>query len=127
MSDTEVQHKVTKVFKNNVLKWVTIDDSIREYRAKMKELTNEKKQYEEYILNFLVEVEEKSIAIDNGKLTRNVSKSTAALKKENIHKALVEITGDSNKAIAMTDHILNSRAITERVNLKRTRNRKNKD
>lgn len=123
-SETDVQHKVTKQFKNNVLKWVALDDAVRELRSKVKEITKEKKQFEEYILNFLVEVEEKSIAIGDGKLTRNVSKSTAALKKENIHKALVEITGDSNKASAMTEHILNSRQVTERVNLKRTRNRK---
>ena len=123
-SETDVQHKVTKQFKNNVLKWVALDDAVRDLRSKVKEITKEKKQFEEYILNFLVEVEEKSIAIGDGKLTRNVSKSTAALKKENIHKALVEITGDSNKASAMTEHILNSRQVTERVNLKRTRNRK---
>ena len=40
-----------------------------------------------------------------------------------IEKALTEITNDGTKAKAMTEHILNSRPIVERVNLKRTRNR----
>ena len=125
-SEEEVQQKVTKTFKNNVLKWVSIDDNIRELRAKTKELTNEKKQFEENILKFLEEVDEKSIEIKDGKLTKNVSKTQAPLKKDNIHKALVEITGDNNKALQMTEHIIKSRPMVERVNLKRTRKRNKK-
>ena len=124
--NSNVQKKVTKTFRNNVLTWVSIDDKIRDYRAKTKELTKEKKQYEEFILKFLEEVEEKSIAIKGGKLTRSVSNCKAPLKKENIHKALLEITGDSNKATVMTEHIIKSRGSVKRVNLKRTRNRPKK-
>ena len=47
-----VQEKVTTDFKKKVLKWLEIDDEIRAMRAKSKELTNEKKQYEEFILSF---------------------------------------------------------------------------
>ena len=90
-------------------------------------MTQEKKNYEEFILNFLETVDEKSVGIADGKLTRSVSQCKAPLKKENIHKALVEITGDSNKALQMTEHIIKSRGTTERVNLKRTKNRKKKD
>ena len=39
-------------------------------------------------------------------------------------KALMEITGDNTKAIQMTEHIFNSRPEVERINLKRTKNRK---
>ena len=124
--NSNVQKKVTKTFRNNVLTWVSIDDKIRDYRAKTKELTKQKKQYEEFILKFLEEVEEKSIAIKGGKLTRSVSNCKAPLKKENIHKALLEITGDSNKATVMTEHIIKSRGSVKRVNLKRTRNRPKK-
>ena len=123
-SESDVQNKITNEFKKNVKKWVEIDDTIRQIRAKSKELAQEKKDYEEYILNFLESVDEKSVGIADGKLTRSVSQCKAPLKKENVHKALVEITGDSNKALQMTDHIIKSRGTTERVNLKRTRNRK---
>ena len=41
MSDSEsvedVQYKVTKDFRKNVLKWVEIDDNIRILRAKVKD------------------------------------------------------------------------------------------
>ena len=40
-----------------------------------------------------------------------------------IQKALDEIVKDKTKATTMTDHIINSRPMVERVNLKRTKNR----
>ena len=50
-SDNEnVQEKVTEDFKKKVLKWLEIDDEIRSIRARSKELTNDKKQYEEKVI-----------------------------------------------------------------------------
>ena len=118
-----VQEKVTTDFKKKVLKWLEIDDEIRAMRAKSKELTNEKKQYEEYILSFLEEVGEKELAVSDGKLRKNVSKTKAPLNKASIQKALDELVKDKTKAATMTDHIINSRPMVERVNLKRTKNR----
>ena len=69
------------------------------------------------------QIDEKCFAVKDGKLRRNVSKSKGPLKKITIQKALVEITGDEMKAKALTEHIINSRPIVERVNLKRTMNR----
>jgi len=124
MSETNsVQNKVTNEFRNKVLEWVQIDDNLRAYRVKIKELTTEKKQYEEYILKYLEEVEEKSIAIKDGHLRRNVYKSKAPLKRDLIKKSLIEIVKDVNKAEIMTEHIIKSRPIVERVSLKRTKNR----
>jgi hypothetical protein len=125
MSDLEeqenVQQKVTKTFRNNVLHWVDIDDKIRTYRSKVKELTTEKKQFEEFIINYLSQVEEESIAIKDGKLSKTVSKTKGPLKKDLIYKSLVELVGDANKATTMTEHIINSRPNVERTNLKRTK------
>lgn len=42
-NSNSVQQKVTKEFRNKVLKWVQIDDTVRELRAKTRELTKEKK------------------------------------------------------------------------------------
>ena len=129
-SDNEnVQEKVTADFKKKVLKWLEIDDEIRAMRAKTKELTNEKKQNEEFILAFLENVGEKELAVSDGKLRRNVSKTKAPLNKASIQKALTEIVKDKTKATTMTEHIINSRPVVERINLKRTRNRgpRNKD
>ncbi len=125
-SDNNVQQKVTKEFKHNVLTWVSIDDKIRESRQKVKELNQKKKEFEENILKYLTEVNEESVMIIDGKLSKVVSKSKEPLKKENIHSALVEITGDTNKAIMLTEHILKSRKEVEKVRLSRTRKRESK-
>ena len=87
-SENNVQHKVTKEFKNNVLTWVGIDDKIRESRKKVKELNLKKKEFEENILKYLTEVDEESIMLIDGKLSKVVSTTKESLKKENIHSAL---------------------------------------
>jgi len=121
---TDVQQKVTKTFKNNVLQWIEIDDKIKTIRSKVKELTTDKKQFEEYIINYLSQVDEESIVIKDGKLSKNVSKTKAPLKKETIYTSLMGLVGDATKASQMTEHIINSRPDVQRINLKRTRNRK---
>jgi hypothetical protein len=122
-SDSNVQEKVTKEFKNKVLKWLSIDDKIREHRQQTKLLTKEKKENETFILSFLENVGEKELAVSDGKLRRNVSKTKAPLNKASIQQALTDIVKDKTKASAMTEHIINSRPVVERVNLKRTKNR----
>jgi hypothetical protein len=129
MSDSDnenVQQKVSKAFRNDVLTWVDIDDKIRAIRGKVKELTQDKKAFEEKILNYLSQVEEESIVIKDGKLSKNVSKTKAPLKKETIYQSLVQLVGDATKANTMTEHIINSRPDVQRVNLKRTRMKKDK-
>ena len=127
MSDSEsqvddVQHKVTKEFRKQVLRWVEIDDQIKIIRSKVKELNDEKKQFEGNIISYLTKVDEDSLLIKDGKLSKNVSKGKEPLKKENIHKALVELLQDSTKAMSMTEHIINSRPPKpEKISLKRVK------
>mgnify|MGYP001353125284 CR=1 FL=1 len=123
MSDDNVQNKVNEKFRHNVKKWISIDNDIRSIRSRTKELTKEKKDFEEYILNYLQEVGEKEFNIPDGKLRRNVYKSKAPLSKETIQKALAEIITDKSKCEDMTSHIINSRPLKERVSLKRTKNK----
>lgn len=122
-SDDDVQNKVTNEFKKKVLKWLDIDDEIRAMAAKKKELENEKKQYQEFILTFLENVGEKEIATRDGKLRRNVSKTKGPLNKAHIQKAIDEVIKDKTKSNVITEHIINSRPMVDRVNLKRTKNR----
>ena len=104
--------------------WVRIDDAIRDINHKMKELKEEKKILGEYILKEMESFGENTIAISDGKLRRNVSKTKSALKHETIQNALVEFTKDTEKACQLTEFILEKRGFVERVNLKRTSCRK---
>jgi hypothetical protein len=123
MSETEQKKKVSPEFIQSVKKYLEVDDKLREYKEQSKILTNEKKSQEEFILSYLARIEENILDVPNGKLKRNVSKTQAPLKKETICKALTEVVGDSVKATTLTEHIIKSRPIIERITLKRTRNR----
>lgn len=126
MSEPE-KKKVSPEFIQSVKKYLDVDDKLREIKEKTKLLNDEKKQKEEFILNYLQTIDEKVIDVADGKLRRNISKTQAPLKKEMIQKSLTEIIGDSVKATAITEQIIKSRPMIERVTLKRTKNRINKD
>jgi len=123
MSETENKKTVSPEFVNTVKKYLEIDDKLKDTRELIKKMTSDKKEKEDFILNYLQSIEESVIDVRDGKLRRNISKTQAPLKKEQIHKTLTEIVGDSLKAQAMTDQIIKSRPIVERVTLKRTKNK----
>ena len=120
------EEKITQEFVEFVKSWVKLDDEIREYNDKIKELKKEKKEYETFVLEYMEKIGEKSINITGGKLRQNKSKTKTALKQEVIQGALYELTKDSAKSLQMTKYIMDKRPTVERVNLKRTRNRKKK-
>lgn len=113
--------KVTEEFKQKIIGWVKLDDDLRKIRETVKEINDEKKQHEEYILAFMENIEEKEIAITDGKLSRHVSKLPEPLNKDNIQKAIAEVTKNDSKAKELTDYILSSRKTKEKVALKRTK------
>ena len=123
MSETDNKKTVSPEFINTVKKYLEVDDKLKEYRETIKKMTADKKDKEDFILNYLQTIEESVIDVRDGKLRRNISKTQAPLKKDQIHKTLTEIVGDSIKAQAMTDQIIKSRPIVERVTLKRTKNK----
>jgi hypothetical protein len=122
---SENKKTISAEFVQNVKKYLELDDKTRELKNNIKELSTDKKQCEEFILNYLQSIDEKTIDIADGKLIRNVYKSQGALKKDLIQKALIDIVGDSIKATDITDQIIKSRPTVEKVSLKRTTLRDN--
>lgn len=128
MSESESNKKqISQEFVQAVKKYLEVDDKLREIKDRTKKLNTEKKEKQEYIINYLTSIEESIIDVVDGKLKKTITKSQAPLKKELIHKALTDITGDSIKAQSMTETIINSRPTVERVNLKRTKNKAPKE
>ena len=125
-SDNEKQKQITEEFVEVVKNWVKLDDEIRDYTSKIKDLKNERKEFEEFILEYMESINENVIEITGGKLRRNKSNTKTPLKEESIQTALFEITKDNEKSMQMTKHIMENRPSVERVNLKRTRFRKSK-
>jgi len=118
-----MSNQVSEEFKEKIVRWVKLDDDLRKIRETVKEINDEKKQSEEFILAYMENIEEKEIGINGGKLARNVSKTTEPLNKDNIKKSIAEVTKDENLAQKVTDFILNNRKTKEKITLKRIKNR----
>ena len=122
MSESESNKKqISAEFVQAVKKYLEVDDKLREIKDKTKKLNTEKKEKQEFILNYLTSIEESIIDVVDGKLKKTITKTQAPLKKELIHKTLTDIMGDATKALDITDKIIKSRPIIERVTLKRTK------
>lgn len=109
-----------KKFKEMVIAWVALDDQVRKLSEKMRDIKNEKKQFEEYILEFMEKCEEDTVTLNNGLLKRNVAQAKGSLKEDLIQEAIKELTKDNDKAYEMTQFIMGKRPINERISLKRT-------
>ena len=121
--NNESKKQVSKEFVNTVKKYIEIDDKLKYIKKQLKVLNGDKKEHENYILDYLQSIEENIIDIPDGKLKRNINKTQSPLKKEFIQKVLAGIIGDSNKATLIMEEINNSRPIVERVSLKRIINK----
>ena len=119
----EISKEITEEFVEVVKNWVKINDDIRKKNQEIKELKDERKEFETFILEYMDKINESVINISDGKLRRNKSASKGALKQDSIQHALLDITQDSAKAMQMTKYIMDKRPVVERVNLKRTKNR----
>jgi hypothetical protein len=121
--NNESKKQVSKEFVNTVKKYIEIDDKLKYIKKQLKVLNGDKKEHENYILDYLQSIEENIIDIPDGKLKRNINKTQSPLKKEFIQKVLAEIIGDSNKATLIMEEINNSRPMVERISLKRIMNK----
>jgi hypothetical protein len=120
---SENNKKPSEKLISSIKHWVQLDDKVRKLKDEMKELNDEKKTYEEVVLKELENMEEQAINISDGKLRRNVTKTQAPFKKEEIQKTIFEFTKDEQKTVNMIEKIMASRQVTEKVNLKRFKNR----
>jgi hypothetical protein len=134
--DEDENNKVEKdtmpEFKENVVKFVKMDDLIRIKMEEIKELKEQKKPYEEYILGFLEKKDAPFVNIKTGKLIRNKSETKTPLKLDIIKESIVEGIKSENNMEAASDtkynditekiiELMNSKRVkTTRTNLKRT-------
>lgn len=122
---------MTNEFKEKVIAYLKCDDLIRKKMDEIKELKQQKKPCEEFILSFMENKDAPFVKVKGGKLIRNKSETKEGLKPETIRTAIVSsllseglIKDDESKAIDLTQKIFNvadeKRGKTVRVNLKRT-------
>lgn len=66
--------EISNEFKQKIIRWVKIDDDLRNLRQTVKEMNDEKKQLDEYILEALKTLPGEEVGITDGKITRQVTK-----------------------------------------------------
>lgn len=113
------EEEIKEKFKKIVISWVQLDDKIKLINTELKNIKDEKKQYEEYILNFMEKYNENVITLSNGLLKRNVLQTKSSIKEDMIQEAIEEITKDVEQAYTITQKIIQKRQISEKITLKR--------
>jgi hypothetical protein len=115
----ESDEELKKKFKKIVISWVELDDKIKLINSELKNIKDEKKQYEEFILSFMEKYNENMITLSNGSLKKNISQTKESIKEEMIQEAIQEYTKDLEEAYTITQKIIQKRQINEKVTLKR--------
>lgn len=121
----ESKLEIPKEFKENVIKYVKIDDFIRKKQEELMELKQKKKPCEEYILKYLDTIEENVIEISDGKLRKNKSETKASLSQDIIKKAICEKVKDPTIVEDIMKMMEDLRPLNTHVNIKRTSARPN--
>jgi hypothetical protein len=113
------EEELKKKFKNIVIAWVQLDDKIKTINSELKNMKDEKKQYEDFILDFMEKYNENMITLSNGILKKNVSQTKQSINEEMINEAIEEFTKDAEQAYTITQKIIQKRQVNEKVSLKR--------
>lgn len=128
---SEDNNKVSKEFQEMVIKFVKLDDAVRNKQDELVELKKQRKPCEEYILKYMDSLDAGMIHITNGKLRKNKSETKKALSIDIIRKAIETKVKNKSDIEAIMNYMEESRPLNINVNLKRTRERekrkKNKD
>ena len=110
-------------FKKAVKAYVECDNDIQDLNNKKKELSDEKKQLEEFMIEYMTKNKHEEIVISDGTLHLAFTKTKGALKKEYIQGRIEKYT-DTSKAITITEDIFENRPITEKAKITRKRKKK---
>ena len=79
------------VLKTLIIEWLALDDQIKVYRDFIKDKTEEKKQYEEKILELMKILDQEIILTDKGNITKNIKESKGPLTPELIKNTLTDL------------------------------------
>ncbi len=117
-------------FKDNIRKWVELDNKAQRYKLKMDELKKEKEKFEternkigDNVLSFMEnnKLEDNEIVISDGKIKYFNSKSSTSISQKFIHERLKIYFKNEDKAKEITEFIYNGRETSYTPVLKRTK------
>jgi hypothetical protein len=124
----------TNILKEKVAGYLKIDDMIREKKEEIKELTEKKLKYEEFIKNYLEKANKSKIETKDGDIVFKKQTSKAPLKEEMLEKAIVKKFQDTKKitdsgvkiAHDILEEVNNMRGVSIKNNIRRMKKREPK-
>lgn len=116
--------KVTKDFKENVIKFVKLDELIKKKQEEITELKSKKNENEEYILKYLDTIGENTIDITDGKLKKNKSETKTTPNIDCFYEVLDSNIKDDELKKKIKEELEKKRQLKVNVNLKRINTKK---
>ena len=126
IEDEAEKINVSKEFEEKVIKYVKLDNLIRKKNAEVKELKEQRKPCEEFILKYLDQIGQNTIDITGGKLRRNKSETKTSINNDVIKKSLTEKIKDPLAVEEILKIMEANRPLKTSINLKRTNERAKK-
>ena len=104
-----------------VKSWIETEDKINTLMKSLKDLRDEKKQFENFIIEYMEEHDVSDVTITEGRIRKNVLKTKGGFNEKVILEGLAEITKDDTKAKDITKVIAQKRETKEKKYLKKVK------
>ena len=104
--------------KEIILSWIALDEKINELNIELKDLKEEKKQFENYIIDNMKNTKENIILTNKGSIIRNTRENKTSITSELIQSTLSKILKDESKASLLTSEIESKRQFKQSISLK---------
>jgi hypothetical protein len=106
--------------KATVKEWLILDNEMREIQRILKEKKERKKNLTENVIELMKAKQVDELNVNDGKLIYSQTKTKSPLNKQHISSCLGDVfKNEPEKVAKLTEHILNSRQIKVKDNLKR--------
>lgn len=111
-------------FEENIKKWVSLDNQLKNINEKVKQLRDDKNSVEEYIMNYVEakEIKNATINISDGKLRFINTKQTPPLTLKYVEECLMKCIGNEAQVKQVMKVIKDSREFKYTSDIKRYTN-----
>jgi hypothetical protein len=108
-------------YEEMVKSWLETEDKINALNKSLKDLRDEKKQFENFIIDYMEENDNVEVTIPEGRVRKNVLKSKGGFNEKVIMSGLADITKDDTKVKEITKVIAQKRETKEKKFLKKVK------
>lgn len=113
------QFKITEEFKEQVIRYINYDDLIKKKNEEVKELKDLRKPCEEFILNYLDEIQINHIDVSGGKIVKSKTETKVPITKD-LFKDTLSQKIDDPSIISELVKLIDNRPKKVSVKIKRT-------